>query len=755
MTINIRYVTILYFLGVIMVPELGLCATQNAQALPLTANAPAIKVQVTNAENIITLNYTVPEVSLVSLNEQGTFPNGTYSKTRVNAGNAEKMIREGEPVLPMVPSIVAIPAGKTIGSVQVARSGKVYYGDTYFVEYGEKSIPISSTGCDMVAVGNPAVYASDNAYPPADHELVTVQKKCGVTFAYINSYPVTYYPLSGRIEGYRTISVTVSLVSEDGRAARDVAIRPERIDAKSMGIENPEALKTYTADYCRQINEGLLSTGSYTSAETYRYVVITTMALRDAATPLPKLSDLTDWRSGPFGGPLSVKVVTTDGTGGIYNTYVGSEVSDDPIDKIRSFIRYAYNNWGTEYVLIIGDPNDNGANCIVPMRRLYGHVDNPSVTDDLYSDIYLQCLDGPFNYNQNNSWGEKNDGSGGGDVDLMAEVFIGRVFAENANEMSHFIHKTIDYESKALIDNDPYVNNALILGDWLGVTPNGTNVYATPSCERVRRGAPDPKTYGFTSSPYYLNAETWYDPGFAWSAQDVIAKFNSNSTGIIHHFGHANSTILLKCQMQQMEDFTNTKYPFLYSLGCDAGMPQNMSVGEFITTGKDDAVINGVWGAILNTHHGFFNFNIQTLDVFGASPDFSIKFWNAYFYKGLSNLGALVTASHEENLIKISDNTYRWVYFCNTTFGDPFSRFKDPIQCERYLTDGQLTSYQDVLARKLLVGGGTTGTFSVENGAEILFSSGREIRLVSNCHIKPGADFRAHIDPNLYKSSCN
>lgn len=752
---NIRYLTLLFFLGVVMVPEVGLCATQNAQALPLTGNAPAIKVQITNAENTITLNYTVPEVSLVSLNEQGTFPKGTYHKTRVIAGNAEKMAREGEPVLPMVPSIVAIPAGKAIGSIQVARSGTVYYGGTYFVEYGEKTIPISCTDCDKGAAGNPAIYASDSAYPYANYELVTVQKKCGVSFVYINSYPVTYYPLSGRIESYRTISVTVSLVSETGQADRGVAIRPERIDAKSMGIENPEALKTYTADYCRQINENLQTTGIYNPAETYRYVIITTTALRDAATALPKLSDFIDWRSGTLGGSLSVKVVTTDGANGIYNNYVGSEVPDDPIDKIRSFIRYAYNNWGTEYVLIIGDPNDNSTNCIVPMRRLYGHIDNPSATDSLYSDIYLQCLDGPFNYNQNNDWGEKTDGSSGGDVDLMAEVFIGRVFAENANEMSHFIYKTIEYEKKAFVENDPYVDNGLILGDYLATTPNGTNVYATPSCERVRRGEPDPKTYGFTSSPYYLNAETWYDPGFAWSAQHVIDKFKSNSTGMIHHFGHENYLTLMKCSMGNQEEFTNTKYPFLYSLGCDVGLPKGICAGEYITTGKDDATINGVWGAVLNTHHGLFSYNIQTLDVFGASPDFSIKFWNAYFYKGLLNLGAMVTASHEENLSKINDNSYRWVYFCNTTFGDPFARFKDPVLCERNLTDGQLTGYQDVLARKLLVGGGTTGTFSVESGAEILFSSGREIRLVPNCHIKPGANFKAHIDPSLYKSSCN
>jgi hypothetical protein len=57
------------------------------------------------------------------------------------------------------------------------------------------------------------------------------------------------------------------------------------------------------------------------------------------------------------------------------------------------------------------------------------------------SDFYYQCLDGGFNSDQDQDWGEHTDGKdlpgGGPGVDLMAEVYVGRAPVENPAGMSH------------------------------------------------------------------------------------------------------------------------------------------------------------------------------------------------------------------------------------------------------------------------------------------------------------------------------
>jgi hypothetical protein len=121
----------------------------------------------------------------------------------------------------------------------------------------------------------------------------------------------------------------------------------------------------------------------------------------------------------------------------------------------------------------------------------------------------------------------------------------------------------------------------------------------------------------------------------------------------------------------------------------------------------------------------------------------------------LTTLGAIFTASHEDNLAKIHEDGYRWVYFCNNTFGDPFTPFKDPIPCERNVADRTYDYYSDVLARKSLTASLNGGTVNVENGSEVTFISGREIHFYPNFNVKRGAKFTAYIDPTLYKSNCD
>ncbi|MCD6474279.1 MAG: hypothetical protein J7K47_05185, partial [Thermoplasmata archaeon] len=99
----------------------------------------------------------------------------------------------------------------------------------------------------------------------------------------------------------------------------------------------------------------------------------------------------------------------------------------------------------------------------VPARSLY--VDAGwGETTYMPSDIYYACLDGNFNYDQDYEWGEPNDGPGGGDVDLLAEVYVGRAPVDNATDVANFVRKTLAYENT----NDQYLKNVTLAGEYLG-----------------------------------------------------------------------------------------------------------------------------------------------------------------------------------------------------------------------------------------------------------------------------------------------
>jgi len=78
-------------------------------------------------------------------------------------------------------------------------------------------------------------------------------------------------------------------------------------------------------------------------------------------------------------------------------------------------------------------------------------------------DFYFACLDGTFNYDGDTYWGEPTDGDGGGEIDLLPEVGVGRISAANVAEVNNMVTKTIAYlESEAA-----YLSKVLLTGEQL------------------------------------------------------------------------------------------------------------------------------------------------------------------------------------------------------------------------------------------------------------------------------------------------
>jgi len=152
---------------------------------------------------------------------------------------------------------------------------------------------------------------------------------------------------------------------------------------------------------------------------TYEHVTITSGALAGSFGPLKQF--LLDYAG------LHDTVVTTEAI------YAGQTGRDNP-EKIRNFIKYAYQNWQTTFVLLGGDVE------VVPHRLAYpGHVSgNPPWNDTIPCDLYYSDLDGTWDANGNNIFGEMGDGA-----DLAPEVYVGRAPVSDATEASRFVTKTV------------------------------------------------------------------------------------------------------------------------------------------------------------------------------------------------------------------------------------------------------------------------------------------------------------------------
>jgi hypothetical protein len=112
----------------------------------------------------------------------------------------------------------------------------------------------------------------------------------------------------------------------------------------------------------------------------------------------------------------------------------------DLAESIRNYIREAYEQWGVEWVVLGGDTE------VIPARFAYCSF---YTGDFIPTDMYYSCLDGTWNADGDPLWGEAySDASAPGDeVDLYAEVYLGRMPATTLDEASILVNKTINYST--------------------------------------------------------------------------------------------------------------------------------------------------------------------------------------------------------------------------------------------------------------------------------------------------------------------
>jgi hypothetical protein len=255
------------------------------------------------------------------------------------------------------------------------------------------------------------IYDSDTLYPPNWYDYSI---RCGLdttgkptTFIVISIYPVRYNPVQNLLA-----SITQT----------DIYIEFEQMDAKITQI----------------------------FSEQYDLVVIAPEEFSDGLQPLIT-------HKNNMG--VSTLLKTTED---IFNEYTGY----DKPEQIKYFIKDAKETWNTSYFLLIGglksyiyakdkdDQSQGSAAWHVPVR--YTNIpegeENGAISDLYYADLYR--------YNEETqkwefeSWDSSGDGvyakwsfTNRDTLDLLPDVYVGRLACRNIFELNTVVEKIIGYES--------------------------------------------------------------------------------------------------------------------------------------------------------------------------------------------------------------------------------------------------------------------------------------------------------------------
>jgi hypothetical protein len=349
---------------------------------------------------------------------------------------------------------------------------------------------------------------------------------------------------------------------------------------------------------------------------------------------------------------------------------------DDVQARIRNFIRYAYMELGTEYVLLGGDADkNNDKENIIPVRGLFANESGlplishnehglpPEEEDDIPSDVYYACLDGNFNDDLDDHFGEtadRNNRYPSDEADLLAEVFVGRACVDSFQEIAHFVSKTIRYQQNV---EEPYLKKILFVGEYLGFP--GISAYGGNYKDLVLPYVP---------SQYMVT--TLYDRDLPneWQKEDIITMINQATPHIINHDGHSNYGYNLKMWNADIDQLQNSLPFFLYSHGCNAGGFDNPSGYDCFAERLTVESSYGVVAAIMNARYGLGSEdNLQS-----PSLALDISFFKALYNESIRRLGPANHYSKEDHIWHIDENGIRWVYYETNLLGDPALAIHDP-----------------------------------------------------------------------------
>ena len=392
------------------------------------------------------------------VNQLKVYKENSYDILDLLDANINEII--GAPSLPIKRVEIAIPYNSIISDLKIIDIKEKEIAGEYNIA---PVLPptISSLQYKDSMVVDKTIYNNNTYYPSQIIEYVDNGMLAGTKIATLNYFPARYNPVTKKIKVVVEVTFQVNLktISLDSHSDEDVlkSRYPSRflINHIKNKVLNPtfldQNLNTSTKIQTQQTSNIL--------NPKIDYVIITKDSMSAG------FKEIADWKTKK--GVYS-KIVTTEW---IYSNFSGS---DSP-EKIRNFIKYAFQNWGSIWFLMGGDTD------IVPIRNVwishFNHSDdfvkNHPLGEFIPTDMYYACLDGTWNKDGDQTFGEADwnyiDGHNDtishvsssaniDDVDRTPDVFVGRIPVKNNQQLNLYKTKYFKY----IKGENVYPNKSLV-----------------------------------------------------------------------------------------------------------------------------------------------------------------------------------------------------------------------------------------------------------------------------------------------------
>jgi len=410
-------------------------------------------------------------------------------------------VRQGEPMVPVTGRTYLLPEGMRVARVEVVSSTRRELDGEHRVLPGGHFEASMNGGVQPLRAD---IANSPREYPGPLVELATEGWMRGHRVASVSVAPLQYRPSDHRLVLYPEISFRLVLEPDE---TPDV-VRRSRVSQK--GWEQDRRFVANVVENWSEGKSGVPVVSSDGMSRAYsptdipsldgslvEYLIITGDDLVLSFEPLA------EWKT-RCGVPAEIRTVSW-----IQDHYPGGA---DLQEQIRNFIRDAYTKWGTLWVVLGGDEE------IIPARvahcNYYGSGDWM-----IPSDLYYECLEGNWNADGDNLFGEGyvNIMDPGDDADLYPEVAVGRVPAQTTEEVEMFIDHLMEYQFP---DSVGYQTRALFIGEVVFPT------FWSPG-EDIYLNGKDCCQYGMNYLPSHWDTTTLFEyPDDTETRESVIAAFD-------------------------------------------------------------------------------------------------------------------------------------------------------------------------------------------------------------------------------------
>lgn len=554
----------------------------------------------------------------------------------------QNTVEAGYPSVPVKTVKWAIPSGFKFKEMDISKGLVTTFNGE--ITKTRSQMPISWIGRthDQNAQKAFSPLKYEGRYPEADVD-VHIEQMNGVPIAIINIYPVSESNRGEKTEISFFENIEISIFLTKDSKNNEISLTSWQRERLQSFVSNQDVLDTYRV--------------AANKKEAYEYLIITVEKFAN----FTGANNLKDLQNGLAARGLRSKIAT------ISEIYKEAQGIDNPA-KIRNFIKKEYKNSKIQYVLLAGDGDASGDGNMIPPRRLWQKVRVYDgqwyyIENHIPADLYYSCLDGDFNGDGDDKWGEPNDGENGKDVDLIAEVVVGRAPLSTTEDLQNFVQKTLwIYKNKVKKD-------AFLLGELLFA---GMNLTGGDYMNQLIGMCTD---HNFNTNGYgpEWNIEKFYDEGETeWNGDDALAKINSSYFSMINHLGHSNTNYNMR--VFSGDEFKN-KTPFVYyTQGCYPGdFTEDRCFIEDLVNQKSGAVV-----AIANTSYGLAPEDPEpsSTKTPGASQMLHRQYINAIFTDHKIQLGRAHQNSKEDFIGMSTAAEIRWVFWVSNYFGDPSLELK-------------------------------------------------------------------------------